>query len=47
MKVILYVVWWKYINDGNCDYFTLYLGKSIAFGLKIPLNAVKENLAHK
>ena len=25
MKVTLHLVLWKYISDGNCDYFTLLL----------------------
>ena len=27
MKVILNVVLWKYISDGNCDYFKLLLSE--------------------
>ena len=38
MKVTLYLVLWKYISDGNCDYFKC--------GSEIPLSLSRQNLAH-
>ena len=41
MKVILYVVSWKYISEQNCDYFMSSEGKFILYsacGLEFPLN---------